>query len=76
MINRPRVEFDWEAFGRDLRATLTERMVSTRMVAAAISIAPATVCRATQDRPVNVETMFSLCDWMDVEAAHYCRRSE
>lgn len=73
MIERPIVEFDWPAFGRDVRATMDEREMSTRNVARSISVGHATVCRATQDKAVTVETMFSLCNWMDVDASSYCK---
>lgn len=74
MIDRPIVNFDWEAFGRDVRATMAERGQSTRDVARQISVGHATVCRASQDRAVTVETMISLCEWMDVPSSGYCRK--
>lgn len=74
MIDRPIVQFDWGAFGRDLRATMAERHASVRVVARNASVGHATVSRAARDLAVTVETMFSLCEWMGVDAEHYCRR--
>lgn len=72
MLAPPVISFDWESFGRDVRATMDERGMSTRDVGKRISVGSATVCRATQDKTVNVETLFSLCAWMGVDARDYC----
>jgi hypothetical protein len=65
------MNFDWQGFGRDVRAFRERRKLGLRECCRSMPINPATWSRAENGKPIEVPHFVFLCEWIGRRPAAY-----
>ncbi len=57
-------QFDWSAFGADVRAKRKADGLTVRQLASKISVDNAPLCRAENGKPIGVANFLAILQWL------------